>query len=77
MGFNSAFKGLMLLRKNCRDCKDTRWQQNESGCFTRDDFVLHMGHFIIHNGVRKNQRVLVLLDSGQSHLYMTGIVLAK
>ena len=77
MGFNSAFKVFMLPRKKCRDCKETRWQQNESGWFTGYDFVLCMGHFIIHNGVRKNQSVLVLLDSGQSHLYMTGIVLAK
>jgi hypothetical protein len=68
---------LMLPRKNCRDCKKTRWQQNESGWFTKHNFILYMEHFIIHNWVRKDQLVLFLMDSGQSHFYMTGTVLAK
>jgi hypothetical protein len=65
---------LMLSWKNCRDCKKTKWQQNESGWFTGDNFVLYMEHCIMH---RKNQLVLFLMDSGQSHFYMTGTVLAK
>lgn len=47
------------------------------GGVTGDNFVLSMKHFIKRSGFKKDKPMLILVDSGQSHLDIKFLYFAK
>jgi len=58
-------------------CRETRWHHKNSCWTTGDDFVWYMEYFIKYTVVRKDKRLLTVVDSDRPHLDMSVLDLAK